>query len=247
MTCLSSTLAVTTGANLNYDAVSRWQRLGQTISTSAWSTEVSISAGWITSCAVLLTAVQRIVGHKTPAVVCRIAGRWYQRRCNSCQRLADAAGSSHAVCMDSYFVTLNLQKRSRHLLKRVATRFRQLVLGRSWMSVDAVQPVKALPHLSGAFPLTTISMSPIRGPLNPKGELFLGLKFENKRALANVEITAQVPGIAFAGGIGTGGYEYVVWLQKSAESASEGIARCTGSRLCSVQKRWHPIFRKHVP
>ena len=35
-------------------------------------------------------------------------------------------------------------------------------------------------------------------PLNPKGELFLGLKFENKRALANVEITAQVPGIAFA-------------------------------------------------
>ena len=35
-------------------------------------------------------------------------------------------------------------------------------------------------------------------PLNPKGELLLGLKFENKRALANVEITAQVPGIAFA-------------------------------------------------
>ncbi|MDE0018573.1 MAG: aldolase/citrate lyase family protein [Candidatus Poribacteria bacterium] len=35
-------------------------------------------------------------------------------------------------------------------------------------------------------------------PLNPNGELFLGLKFENKRALANVEITAQVPGIAFA-------------------------------------------------
>lgn len=35
-------------------------------------------------------------------------------------------------------------------------------------------------------------------PLNPNGELLLGLKFENKRALANVEITAQVPGIAFA-------------------------------------------------
>ena len=35
-------------------------------------------------------------------------------------------------------------------------------------------------------------------PLNPSGELLLGLKFENKRALANVEITAQVPGIAFA-------------------------------------------------
>lgn len=35
-------------------------------------------------------------------------------------------------------------------------------------------------------------------PLNPNGELLLGLKFENKRALANVEMTARVPGIAFA-------------------------------------------------
>src|SRR5438477_6268706 len=35
-------------------------------------------------------------------------------------------------------------------------------------------------------------------PLNPKGELFLGLKIENKRALANAEKTAAVPGIAFA-------------------------------------------------
>ncbi|HLZ08361.1 MAG TPA: aldolase/citrate lyase family protein, partial [Chloroflexota bacterium] len=35
-------------------------------------------------------------------------------------------------------------------------------------------------------------------PLNPKGELFLGLKIENKRALANVEKTAAVSGIAFA-------------------------------------------------
>jgi 4-hydroxy-2-oxoheptanedioate aldolase len=35
-------------------------------------------------------------------------------------------------------------------------------------------------------------------PLNPKGELLLGLKIENKRALANVEETLRVPGIAFA-------------------------------------------------
>jgi len=35
-------------------------------------------------------------------------------------------------------------------------------------------------------------------PLNPRGELFLGLKIENKRALANVEISTAVPGIAFA-------------------------------------------------
>jgi 4-hydroxy-2-oxoheptanedioate aldolase len=35
-------------------------------------------------------------------------------------------------------------------------------------------------------------------PLNPRGELLLGIKVENTRALANVERTTQVPGLAFA-------------------------------------------------
>jgi len=35
-------------------------------------------------------------------------------------------------------------------------------------------------------------------PLNPEGELMLGLKIENKHALVNAELTTQVPGIAFA-------------------------------------------------
>jgi 4-hydroxy-2-oxoheptanedioate aldolase len=35
-------------------------------------------------------------------------------------------------------------------------------------------------------------------PLNPRGELMLGLKIENQRALANVEASMAVPGIAFA-------------------------------------------------
>ena len=35
-------------------------------------------------------------------------------------------------------------------------------------------------------------------PLNPEGELLLGLKIENKRALANAEASAAVPGIGFA-------------------------------------------------
>ena len=35
-------------------------------------------------------------------------------------------------------------------------------------------------------------------PLNPRGELLLGLKIENVRALSNVEATLAVPGIAFA-------------------------------------------------
>jgi 4-hydroxy-2-oxoheptanedioate aldolase len=35
-------------------------------------------------------------------------------------------------------------------------------------------------------------------PLNPRGELLLGLKIENVRALANVKMTTRVPGLAFA-------------------------------------------------
>ena len=35
-------------------------------------------------------------------------------------------------------------------------------------------------------------------PLNPEGELLLGLKIENRRALERVEETLRVPGIAFA-------------------------------------------------
>ncbi len=35
-------------------------------------------------------------------------------------------------------------------------------------------------------------------PLNPNGDLLLGLKIENKRALANAELTTAVPGVAFA-------------------------------------------------
>lgn len=35
-------------------------------------------------------------------------------------------------------------------------------------------------------------------PLNPEGELMLGLKIENKRALWNVEASTRVPGISFA-------------------------------------------------
>ena len=35
-------------------------------------------------------------------------------------------------------------------------------------------------------------------PLNPDGELLLGLKIENRRALENAFETAKVPGVAFA-------------------------------------------------
>ena len=35
-------------------------------------------------------------------------------------------------------------------------------------------------------------------PLNPHGELLLGLKIENKRALSNCELSLKVPGLSFA-------------------------------------------------
>src|SRR5262249_15729933 len=35
-------------------------------------------------------------------------------------------------------------------------------------------------------------------PLNPNGELLLGLKLEDKHALRNAEANAKVPGVAFA-------------------------------------------------
>ena len=35
-------------------------------------------------------------------------------------------------------------------------------------------------------------------PLNPEGELMLGLKIENRRALGNAEASLAVPGLAFA-------------------------------------------------
>ena len=34
--------------------------------------------------------------------------------------------------------------------------------------------------------------------MNPRGELLLGIKVENKRALANAESTMKVPGVSFA-------------------------------------------------
>jgi 4-hydroxy-2-oxoheptanedioate aldolase len=46
-------------------------------------------------------------------------------------------------------------------------------------------------------------------PLNPEDELLLGVKIENRRALANAELTLRVPGIAFAEwGIGDMGMSF---------------------------------------
>jgi 4-hydroxy-2-oxoheptanedioate aldolase len=55
-------------------------------------------------------------------------------------------------------------------------------------SAAAVWGVSEREYLDGAEPW----------PLNPRGELLLGLKIENKRALSNCELSLRVPGISFA-------------------------------------------------
>jgi 4-hydroxy-2-oxoheptanedioate aldolase len=49
----------------------------------------------------------------------------------------------------------------------------------------------------GLSPLAYLDHADI-WPLNPDGELLLGLKIENRRALENAEASAAVPGLAFA-------------------------------------------------
>jgi 4-hydroxy-2-oxoheptanedioate aldolase len=49
----------------------------------------------------------------------------------------------------------------------------------------------------GLSPLAYLERADV-WPLNPEGELMLGLKIENRRALENAEASAAVPGLAFA-------------------------------------------------
>ena len=84
-------------------------------------------------------------------------------------------------------------------------------------------------------------------PLNPKGEILLGLKIENKRALANAEENAKVPGIAFAewgpgdmgmslGYVGERDHEKMLEVRERVFSAckSAGIAFLNGVRPDNV-------------
>ena len=65
-------------------------------------------------------------------------------------------------------------------------------------------------------------------PLNPKGELLLGLKLEDKYALENAEANAKVPGVAFAEW-GPGDMAFSLGVQErrrtAARSADAGGAR----------------------
>ena len=86
-------------------------------------------------------------------------------------------------------------------------------------------------------------------PLNPKGEILLGLKIENKRALANAEENAKVPGIAFAewgpgdmgmslGYVGERDHEKMLEVRERIFSACKaaGIAFLNGVRPDNVKE-----------
>jgi hypothetical protein len=75
-------------------------------------------------------------------------------------------------------------------------------------------------------------------PLNPKGELLLGLKLEDKYALENAEANAKIPGVAFAEW-GPGDMAFSLGVKSGARlgerSADEGGARAGPRRHQSQQ------------
>lgn len=71
-------------------------------------------------------------------------------------------------------------------------------------------------------------------PLNPRGEVFIGLKIEDRRALTNVEETLAVPGIAFAEwgpgdmsmSLGFASYQQSVGSHEMNEARARVFAAC---------------------
>ena len=78
-------------------------------------------------------------------------------------------------------------------------------------------------------------------PLNPKGELLLGLKLEDKYALANAEANLKVPGIGFAEW-GPGDMALSLGVRKSGQAAIQDPAmqkaRGTIFAACKANKKF---------
>ena len=95
-----------------------------------------------------------------------------------------------------------------------ATRRRRGRSGRSWRPADirSLEPGsesgwgrgegapedRATPRRSGEISDQEYIEKADPWPLNPQGELLLGLKIENRRALLYADVTTHVPGVAFA-------------------------------------------------
>ena len=78
-------------------------------------------------------------------------------------------------------------------------------------------------------------------PLNPEGELLLGVKLESPEGIANCEAICAVPGLGFAemgpGDLGTVARLY----HAAARSVSAGDGRGAGACVRRMQAQWHCV------
>jgi 4-hydroxy-2-oxoheptanedioate aldolase len=72
-------------------------------------------------------------------------------------------------------------------------------------------------------------------PLNPKGELLLGLKLEDKYALENAEANAKIPGVAFAEW-GPGDMAFSLGVKSGANSVNDPLMKAARSRVLAATK-----------
>src|SRR5213596_1773497 len=72
-------------------------------------------------------------------------------------------------------------------------------------------------------------------PLNPKGELLLGLKLEDKYALENAETNAKVPGIAFAEW-GPGDMAYSLGVKNSGRGPMPPLMQAARAKVFAATK-----------
>jgi 4-hydroxy-2-oxoheptanedioate aldolase len=72
-------------------------------------------------------------------------------------------------------------------------------------------------------------------PLNPKGELLLGLKLEDKYALENAEANAKIPGVAFAEW-GPGDMAFSLGVNSGAGSVNDPLMKAARARVLAATK-----------
>ena len=78
-------------------------------------------------------------------------------------------------------------------------------------------------------------------PLNPNGELLLGLKIEDKRALANVDESLSVPGIAFAEW-GPGDMALSLGMPNASQDALPPEMQAARAKVFASCKAHHKFF-----
>ena len=140
-------------------------------------------------------------GHRTPTVICTLAYRWNRRKCDAGQRLDGQTGSSargvhgillcHAETPGAVRVFVESSRYPVHDIG-LSDGPNGLTQGRRGAGGQSMAA-----EIWGVSPQEYVRRADV-WPLNPDGEIMLGLKIENRRALANAEASAAVPGIAFA-------------------------------------------------